>query len=98
MEFGTACVGNDPLFLHLQVAETDLVHNSWNNLLCTLWRDEVLEVPSISGAEDGMGPKGKGDEGVKESDENGQPMVEDDYEDGEKADATVVVTLEGERW
>ena len=25
-------------------------------------------------------------------------MAEDDYEDGEKADSPVVVTLEGERW
>lgn len=25
-------------------------------------------------------------------------MVEDDYEDGEKTESTVVVTLQGERW
>ena len=71
VEFGTTCVGDDPLFLHLQVAKTDLVHNLWNNLLSALWWDKVLEVPPISGAEDGMGPKGEGGEGVKEGDENG---------------------------
>jgi len=96
VEFGAACVGDDPVFFHLQVAETDLVHNLWDDFLCALWRDEILEVPPISAAEDGMGPKGEGDEGVKEGNENGQPVVEDNYEEGEKAEATVVATLEGE--
>ena len=98
MKFGAARVGDDPFFLHLQVAETDLVNNLWNNLLCALWWDEVLEVPPVSAAEDSMGPKGEGGEGVKEGDEDGQPVVEDDNEDGEKAEAAVVATLEGEGW
>lgn len=96
VEFGAACVGGDPFFLHLQVAETDLVYNPWNDFRCTLWSFEILEVPTISVAEDCMGPKGEGDKGVKEGNENGEPVVEDDYEDGEKAEATVVATLEGE--
>ena len=98
VEFGAACIGGDPFFLHLQVAETDLVHNPWNNLRCALWRNEILEVPAISVAENGVGPEGEGGEGVEEGDENRQAMVEDDYEDGEKAEAAVVATLEGERW
>lgn len=65
VEFGTTCVGDDPLLLHLQVAETCLVDNPWDNLRCALWRDEIDEVPAISGAKDGVRQKGKGDEGIK---------------------------------
>jgi len=71
VEFGATCVGDDPFFLHLQVTEPDLVDDPWNNLLCALWRDEILEIPPVSVTKDGMGPKGEGGEGVKEGDENG---------------------------
>lgn len=90
-------IGDDPFLLHLQISETGLVNDSRNNLWCVLWGDEILEVPPISITEDDMGQKGESEEGVEQREENRQSMVEDDYENGEKTNTTVVVPLEGER-
>jgi hypothetical protein len=74
------------------------VNDSWNDLGCIIWGDEVLEVPPISIPENSMGQKGEGDVGVEQSEENRQSMAENEYGEGEETNSTVVVTLEGKQW
>lgn len=65
MEFCTTRIGDNPILLHFQVAEAGLVDDPWDEFRCILWRDEVLEVPSISLTKDGMGKEGEGGEGIE---------------------------------
>ena len=69
----------------------------WNKLWCILWGDEVLQVPSVSVAKDGMGEKSEGGEGIEESEKDRQPVVEDNDEECEETDTTIVVSLKGEQ-
>jgi len=89
VEFCTTLIGHDPFFLHLQVAEADLVDDPWNNFWCALRGNEIFEVPPIPVTKDGVGQKGKGDIGIQQGEEDRQSVAEDDHEDGEKPETTI---------
>jgi hypothetical protein len=97
MESGASGIGYDPFLLHSQITQPSLVYDPRNDIWRVHWWNEILEVPTVTITENGVRKKSEGDESVQQSEQNGQPVVEDDDWDGEKSYSTVVVTLDGER-
>ena len=97
MQFGASSVGYGPFFLHSQIAEASPVYDSWNDLWRVRWWDEILKIPTVTFAEDGMRKKREGEESVQEGEKYGQSMVEYDDWDGDESDSAVVMALERER-
>lgn len=97
MEFGAGSITYDPFLFHSQITKPSLVDDSWNDLWCIHGWDEILKVPTVTVAKDGMRKKSEGGESVQQGEKNGQSAVEDDDWDSETSDSAVVVALKRER-